>query len=133
MSKRVENLENTPEFKRSPCPVASTLDILGDKWTLLVVRDLLLGKTTYGDFQKSPERIPTNILADRLKRLELAGIIEKSRYQDRPVRYAYALTTMGRDLQTVLLAMIDWGNRYLPGTLPKSRILAMLDKTKPGD
>jgi len=126
------NLKKSREFKRSPCPVASTLDILGDKWTLLVVRDLLMGKTTYGDFQKSPERIPTNILAERLKRLELAGIIEKSRYQERPVRYAYALTTMGRDLQPVLLAVVDWGNRYLPGTLPKARIIAMLEKAKPG-
>jgi len=133
MSHSAKNLKNTREFKRSPCPVASTLDILGDKWTLLVVRDLLMGKTTYGDFQKSPERIPTNILAERLKRLELAGIIGKSRYQDRPVRYAYALTPMGRDLQPVLLAMVDWGNRYLPGTLPKSRILAMQGKTKPGE
>jgi len=133
MSRHESSLKNVREFKRSPCPVASTLDILGDKWTLLVVRDLLMGKTTYGDFQKSPERIPTNILAERLKRLEQAGIIEKSRYQDRPVRYAYALTTMGRDLQPVLLAMVDWGNRYLPGTLPKARIIEMLAKANPGN
>jgi DNA-binding HxlR family transcriptional regulator len=121
----------TGKFKRSPCPVAGTLDILGDKWTLLVVRDLLMGKTTYGDFHKSPERIPTNILAERLKRLEQAGIIEKSRYQQRPVRYAYTLTGKGRDLQPVLLALVDWGNRHLPGTLPKARILEMLGRTNP--
>ena len=54
---------------RSPCPIANTLDIIGDKWTLLVIRDLFAGKTTYGEFQDSPEGIPTNILADRLKRL----------------------------------------------------------------
>ena len=133
MSNRDKNFKNTIEFKRSSCPVASTLDILGDKWSLLVVRDLLMGKTTYSDFQKSPEGIPTNILAERLKRLELAGIIEKSRYQERPARYAYALTSMGRDLQPVLLAMVDWGNRYLPGTLPKTRILEMLETAKPGN
>jgi len=133
MSSHGKDLKNNPEFKRSPCPVASTLDILGDKWTLLVVRDLLMGKRTYGEFLKSPERIPTNILAERLKRLEQAGIIAKARYQDRPVRYAYTLTTMGHDLQPVLLAMIDWGNRYLPGTLPKSRIMDMLGRATAGD
>lgn len=132
MSSRRDKVKNTTEFKRSPCPVASTLDILGDKWTLLVVRDLFMGKTTYGDFQKSPERIPTNILAERLKRLERANIIEKQRYQDRPVRYAYTLTAKGRDLQPVLLAIIDWGNLHLPGTLSKARIMEMLDKAKSG-
>lgn len=107
---------------RSPCPVACTLDLLGDKWTLLVVRDLLLGKTTYTEFQRSPEGIPTNILAERLKRLEAAGIIDKSGYQERPVRYAYRLTRKGRDLRSVLSAMIDWGNKYIPGTLSRGQI-----------
>ena len=110
---------------RSPCPVACSLDLLGDKWTLLVVRDLLLGKTTYTEFQKSPEGIPTNILAERLKRLQAAGILEKSQYQERPVRYAYTLTAKGRDLQPVLLAMIDWGNKHIPGTVPREQIEAM--------
>ena len=107
---------------RSPCPIACSLDLLGDKWTLLVVRDLLLGKTTYSEFQKSPEGIPTNILAERLKRLQAAGIIGKSQYQERPVRYAYHLTAKGRDLQPVLLAMIDWGNKHIPGTVPREQI-----------
>ena len=111
---------------RSPCPVACSLDLLGDKWTLLVVRDLLLGKTTYTEFRQSPERIPTNILAERLKRLLAAGIIVKSRYQDRPARYAYRLTEKGRDLAPVLSAMIDWGNRHIPGTIPREQIEAMV-------
>ena len=110
---------------RSPCPVACSLDLLGDKWTLLVVRDLLLGKTTYSEFQKSPEGIPTNILAERLRRLLAAGIIEKSRYQERPARYAYHLTRKGRDLRPVLSAMIDWANKYVPGTVPRAQIEAM--------
>jgi len=113
---------------RSPCPVACSLDLLGDKWTLLVVRDLLLGKTTYSEFQRSPEGIPTNILAERLKRLQAAGIIEKSQYQERPVRYAYRLTEKGRDLQPVLLAMIDWGNKHIPGTVPRAEIEAMAQR-----
>jgi len=114
--------------RRSPCPVACSLDLLGDKWSLLVVRDLLLGKTTYSEFQKSSEGIPTNILAERLKRLLAAGIIEKSRYQERPVRYAYQLTSKGRDLQPVLLAMIDWGNKHVPGTVPRAEIEVMLQR-----
>ena len=114
---------------RSSCPVACSLDLLGDKWTLLVVRDLLLGKTTYTQFQKSPEGIPTNILAERLKRLQAAGIIEKSRYQERPVRYAYHLTEKGRDLRPVLSAMIDWGNKYIPGTVPREQIEAMVPQS----
>jgi len=87
---------------RSPCPVACCLDLLGDKWTLLVVRDLLLGKTTYSEFQKSPEGIPTNILAERLKRLLAAGVIEKSQYQERPKRYAYHLTRNVRNVMRII-------------------------------
>ena len=70
---------------RSPCPIASALDILGDKWTFLVVRDLLfMGKHQYGELLESPEGIPTNILAERLKRLEAAGLLEKRPYQTNP-------------------------------------------------
>lgn len=111
---------------RSPCPVACTLDLLGDKWTLLVVRDLLLGKTTYSEFQQSPEKIPSNILAERLKRLQAAGVVVRERYQERPVRYAYHLTDKGRDLGPVLMAMVEWGNRHIEGTVPREQIEAML-------
>jgi len=104
------------EFARSPCAVASTLDIVGDKWSLLVVRDLLRGKTTYGELAESLERIPTNILAERLRRLEENGLIEKNAYQQRPVRFAYTLTAKGRELGDVLLAMVRWGRRNIPGT-----------------
>ena len=113
---------------RSHCPVTCTLDLLGDKWTLLVVRDLLLGKTMYTEFQQSPENIPTNILAERLKRLQAAGVIEREKYQDRPVRYRYLLTDKGKDLYPVLSAMIDWGNRYIEGTISREQIEAMVKK-----
>lgn len=121
---------NINNLERSPCPVASTLDILGDKWTLLVVRDLMLGKSTYSEFQKSPEGIPTNILAERLKRLLQAGIIRKTPYQQRPVRYAYKLTEKGLGLRPVLEAMIDWGNAYIPGTITRQQILAMYRRNR---
>ena len=104
-------------FVRSRCAVANSLNIVGDKWSLLVVRDLLQGKHTYGELADSPERIPTNILAARLKRLESAGIIVSTPYQQRPVRYAYALTSKGKDLGGVLLAFVGWGKRHIPGTV----------------
>jgi DNA-binding HxlR family transcriptional regulator len=104
------------KMKRSPCPVASTLDIIGDKWSLLVVRDLFAGKKTYSEFQGSPEKIPTNILADRLKRLTEYEIIEKNPYQQSPLRYEYKLTAKGMDLGAVLKAIVQWGEKHLPGT-----------------
>jgi DNA-binding HxlR family transcriptional regulator len=103
-------------FLRSPCAVACTLDLVGDKWSLLVVRDLLRGNVTYGELQNSLERIPTNILADRLRKLEEAGLIAKSAYQEHPVRYAYELTETGKALRDVLLALVRWGKKHIPGT-----------------
>lgn len=109
--------EKHGDFARSPCAVASTLDIVGDKWSLLLIRDLFGGKSTYGELLASQERVPTNILADRLRRLEEAGIIEKTAYQQRPVRFAYSLTAKGRDMGDVLLAIVRWGKKHIPGTL----------------
>jgi DNA-binding HxlR family transcriptional regulator len=103
-------------FRRSHCPIANTLDLVGDKWSLLVVRDLLRGMATYGELLNSPERIPTNILADRLRRLEAGGLIVSSAYQERPVRYAYTLTEKGAALGEILLALVRWGRRHIPGT-----------------
>ena len=102
---------------RSPCPIANTLDILGDKWTLLVVRDLLfLDKHLYGEFMQSGEGIPTNILADRLKRLEETGLVTKEPYQSNPVRHQYRLTRKGAELFPVLREIIRWANKHVPGT-----------------
>lgn len=101
--------------KRSPCAIACTLDLLGDKWTLLVIRDLLwFDKQLYNQLQQSGEKIPTNMLADRLKRLEEVGIITKEAYQQHPVRYAYRLTPMGTALHPLLKEMVQWGMRHLP-------------------
>jgi DNA-binding HxlR family transcriptional regulator len=103
-------------FPRSPCPIANTLELVGDRWSLLLVRDLLCGKETYGALLDSPERIPTNILADRLRRFEEAGLVVRSAYQERPPRYAYRLTAKGRELAGVLTALVAWGTRHIPGT-----------------
>jgi DNA-binding HxlR family transcriptional regulator len=101
---------------RSSCPVAGALDLVGDKWTLLVVRDLLRGKRRYGDFAASAERIPTNILAERLRRLEQAGLVERRQYSERPPRYEYRLTRKGKDLAPAVRMLAEWGVRYVPGT-----------------
>jgi DNA-binding HxlR family transcriptional regulator len=110
------SVQRAPGFARSPCPIASALDVVGDKWSLLVVRDMLRGKQTFSELLGSPERIPTNLLAERLERLERAGLISRSAYQERPVRYAYVLTEKGKALGEVLKAYVQWGKRYIPGT-----------------
>ncbi|MDH3581631.1 MAG: helix-turn-helix transcriptional regulator [Hyphomicrobiales bacterium] len=102
--------------KRSPCPIASTLDIVGDKWSLVIIRDLLTGKQRFNEFAASPENIPTNLLASRLRRLEEQGLIEKEPYQKRPLRYAYGLTPAGRGLLPVLQEISRWANARLEGT-----------------
>lgn len=102
--------------QRSACPVANTLDVIGDKWTLLVIRDLyFMNKTTYREFQNSPEAIPTNILADRLNRLQEHGLVTKSPYQDKPVRYTYKLTAKGKALSPVIKEIGKWGKKYISG------------------
>ena len=101
---------------RSPCPVACSLDILGDKWTLLVVRDLLLGAERYKEFAASPEGIPTNILAERLKRLLAHGIVEQVPAADGSRHPGYRLTRKGRELGPTMLALRDWGLKWIAGT-----------------
>lgn len=107
---------NLPE-RRSPCPIACALDILGDKWSLLVVRDLLLGRERFKDFLSSPEKIPTNILTDRLNRLIQRGIVQHIPLQESPGRQGYALTEKGEALQSVIKSLIKWGLEWEPDTI----------------
>lgn len=102
--------------RRSPCPVACALDLFGDRWTLLIIRDLLLGRDRFRDFATSPEGIPTNILSDRLERLLEHGIVEQIPASDGTKRLAYQLTPKGRALGPVLAAMRDWGLAWEAGT-----------------
>ena len=104
--------------RRSRCPVACTLDLLGDRWTLLVVRDLVRGKRRFAQFLESSERIPTNILADRLKRLKAAGVVSAVTYQERPPRMEYRLTAKGEDLRPLMREMVYWGVRHAGGRMP---------------
>ena len=102
-----------PDF-RSQCPVTSALDIVGDRWTLVVVRTIFAGRHRYGELADIPEGISTNILADRLERLEAYGLVAKSPYQQNPPRYQYHLTKRGADLLPVLQALASWAACHIP-------------------
>jgi DNA-binding HxlR family transcriptional regulator len=106
----------------SGCPIDYALDLFGDRWTLLLVRDLLFGgKRHFKELMESPERIASNILTARLKKLEERGLIARSADPDNRKQVIYTLTEKGRDLAPVLVEMIRWGGRHDPNTLvPKS-------------
>ena len=112
-------------LNRSECPITNTLDLIGDKWTLLFIRDMLfLKKKSFNEFLASPEKVATNILTERLKRLEEHGIIEKRPYQKNPLRYEYILTPRGEDLRPLVMEMIRWGNTHIEGTfVPPKKLL----------
>ena len=99
------------------CPVASTLDLVGDRWTLLVVRDLLRGRSKFSELRETVEGVPPAILSARLKSLEEAGVVVKRQYQDRPARFAYQLTAKGHALGVVVGAMAQWGEQYAASDL----------------
>lgn len=102
--------------ERSSCPIAKTLDVVGDKWSLVLIRDLLVGKKRFQEFLASPERITTSILTARLRRLEACGFLTKEPYQDNPTRYEYVLTGLGESLLPVLQAICRWANEQFPDT-----------------
>ncbi|MCH8849443.1 MAG: helix-turn-helix transcriptional regulator [Chloroflexi bacterium] len=91
------------------CPIARTLDILGDRWTMLVLRDLFRGLSKFGNILESLKGISPNLLADRLKRLEQLAIVERIFYNDHPPRAEYHLTDKGRALRPILHALAEWG------------------------
>lgn len=98
-----------------PCPIARGLDEVGEWWSLLILRDAMRGLTRFDEFQRSIG-LATNMLTRRLQALVEAGLLEKRPYQERPLRHGYHLTDKGRDFLPVLVAMADWGSRWLlPG------------------
>jgi DNA-binding HxlR family transcriptional regulator len=98
---------------RSNCLVSASLDVLGDKWTLLILRDMLFAdKSTYGEFLQSAEKIATNILADRLAILESQGLISKAVAADKKSKFTYRLTNKGIDLLPVIMEFTIWGSKY---------------------
>jgi DNA-binding HxlR family transcriptional regulator len=113
--------------QRSACPISSALDLFGDKWSLLVMRDLLFrNKLHYREFLASEEGIATNILADRLARLEQAGLIEKTGDDPRSGKQAYFATAKGKDLIPMLLQMMLWSAEHNPQTAAPDALITEL-------
>jgi DNA-binding HxlR family transcriptional regulator len=99
------------EYTGESCPIARSLEIIGERWTLLIVRDAFLGIRRFDDFQRSLG-VSRGVLSDRLDRLVDAGILERRLYKERPERHEYRLTDKGRDLWPVTMALVKWGDRY---------------------
>ena len=106
------NVATTRPYNQN-CPIARTLDIIGDRWTLLIIRDLFIGRSRFGEFRRSTPRISPKLLSERLKRLEEQGVVERALLDGYPPRAEYRLTPKGRSLFPVLFAIGTWGFEHL--------------------
>jgi len=123
----------TKNNKRSDCPVSCSLDVWGDKWSLLIIRDLINAKQcTYGELLKSPEGIATNILASRLLALEENGVIEKLSHPDSKAKVLYKLTPKGIDLLPLMIEIGIWSEKYYDIDKAKKAELKEVKKNKEG-
>ncbi len=114
--------------RNTGCPFAYSLDVFGDRWSLIIIRDMLFqGFQTYGEFQSSQEGIATNILADRLAHLEANGLISKTRDPKNGRRNLYHLTEKGADLARLMLEIARWGAKYDPQTTAKDSIMQRIE------
>lgn len=95
------------------CPVARTLDVIGDRWTLLIIRDMFMGKTRFNQFMESSSGLPPKVLSSRLKKLMEHGLVQRSIYSQHPLRAEYHLTKRGRTLLHVIKALGQWGFDYM--------------------
>ena len=119
--------------RNTGCPVAFALDTFGDRWSLLVIRDMILkGHKAYGEFLAASEGIATNVLADRLRELEAEGIIGRSRDPKNHRKINYTLTAKGCDLVPVILEMIRWSAKYDPNTTARKEILKRIEQDRDG-
>jgi DNA-binding HxlR family transcriptional regulator len=114
-----------PVLSGKSCPIALSLDRVGEGWTIMILRDAARGLTRFDQFQRSLGIAP-NILSRRLRRLVEAGLLEKSRYSEHPPRDAYLLTERGRDFRPVLWALLAWGNKHF---LPEGQAVVLVDRT----
>jgi DNA-binding HxlR family transcriptional regulator len=106
------------EYEGQNCSIARALEIVGERWTLLIVRDVFLGLRKFDEIQASLG-VARNVLTDRLNRLVAEGILERVRYSERPERFEYRLTSKGRDLNIALTALRQWGDTYLNDKPPR--------------
>ncbi|UTW65483.1 helix-turn-helix transcriptional regulator [bacterium SCSIO 12643] len=117
---------------RSDCPVSYALDFFGDKWTFLIIRDLVDGKKFYKDFLSSKEGIATNILSDRLKKLEANGIVEWKVYEKLKTKKEYSLTEKGKDLIPILLEIIVWSDKHQTGLDVRPNLIGNFKRDREG-
>ena len=109
-------------YENQICSIARSLEVVGERWSLLIVRDAFLGLKRFGEFQASLG-IARNVLTERLNRLVDEGILERVRYQERPTRYEYRLTGKGGELGTAVIALLQWGDRHLAGEAGPPRLV----------
>ncbi len=119
MTHRAE-LEPSRKSYNHPCLIAQTLDVIGDRWTLLVLRDLMSGLHRYGDILESCVGMSPNVLSDRLKKLEADGLVNRLYQKGLPPKVEYTLTEKGWAVRPILLAMLDWGREYTTAITPES-------------
>jgi DNA-binding HxlR family transcriptional regulator len=105
-------------YEGQNCSIARALEVVGERWTLLIIRDVLLGLRRFDEFQQSLG-IARNVLADRLNRLVEEGVLERVRYNERPERFEYRLTRKGRELDIALTGLRQWGDKYLSEKPPR--------------
>ncbi len=123
---------NFMDKARSDCPISCSLDVFGDKWSLLIIRDIMLrDKFSYSDFLQSEEKIATNILVNRLNFLEAENILSKEVSPANKSKFIYHLTKKGIDLLPIIIEIMDWGAKYNPDC-PRKEVGKRIKKDKAG-
>jgi DNA-binding HxlR family transcriptional regulator len=126
-------MKKSSKTQRSSCPIANTLDILGDRWTLIIIRDLMFReKREYGELLNSEEGISSSVLATRLEQLQCTGIITKTDHPTDQKKYRYHLTAKGIDLMPMMIDVVLWGMQHVPGTLAPPDILNAMQNDREG-
>ena len=129
---KTSTLKIIMEKTRSDCPISCSLDIFGDKWSLLIIRDVMLrGKVSYSEFLESEEKISTNILANRLTVLEAENILRKDVSPANKSKFIYSLTQKGADLLPIVIEIMDWGAKY-NANCPRKELGKKIKKNKAG-
>jgi DNA-binding HxlR family transcriptional regulator len=121
------------DYRQSGCGVAYGLDVFGDKWTLVIIKDMILsGKRQFNKFLASPEKMASNILADRLKRLEEEGIVTKTQDPDSESKFVYELTLKGKELIPLIVEVMLWGSKHAPNPSAPAELLRWAKKDRDG-
>jgi DNA-binding HxlR family transcriptional regulator len=113
------------------CPIALTLDLIGDRWTMLIIRDLYFGRSRFSDLITGSPGISTRILSERLKLLEQHGLVERQTYNEHPPRFEYVLTRKGLSLEPVLNAIGEWGGKHLIDPSDAAALVSKIDGMRP--